>query len=101
MLSLDENVWAFQLSKTVSAIVVAALGAAVYKSARMRTSSSLRDSKQLLRAAIMAFASLAATHSHIAAANLLEFANPAPFNASLLAAEAVSMHVDSILGLIN
>ncbi len=95
---LGKSVWAFRLHD--SADVVAALGAAVYKSARMRTSSSLRHSKQLQRAAITASASSAAAPSLISAATLSEVMKPAPFNANLLAADAVPLG-DKELGLIN
>jgi anti-sigma-K factor RskA len=81
-----------------SATVVVALGATVYSSANVRTSSSLRHSKRFPRAAITASANSVATPSLIAAATSSEDANPAPFNASLSAAEAVS---NFDVGLIN
>jgi hypothetical protein len=82
-----------------SAVVVDALGAVVYNSANMRTSSLLRHSKQLPRAAITASTNLAATPSLIAAATSSEVTKPAPFDASLAAVEVV-LHLGE-LGLIN
>jgi hypothetical protein len=90
MLSLDKNSRALQLHDSIG-----------HRCCRMWTSSSLRHSKQLPRAAIMASANSVATPSLIAAATLSVVMKLAPFNASLSAVEAVSTCINGLMGLIN
>jgi hypothetical protein len=66
----------------------------------MQTSSSLKEWKRLPRAAITASANSAATPCFHAAATSSEVVKPAPLDANLSAAEAVSI-VDMAVGLIN
>ena len=90
------------VSGTLTALAITAtLGVALYRLRMAVTSLPLRDSKRGPRATIRASASLAVMPPTTVAATSSEALKLLPFNASLWAAETVSIVTIMEVGLIN